>query len=165
MKSINEFIAASAVIIFPASVLVVDKVYGLVYLIVILLGIWQMIVHRKEIFPISKDERFFFFSLSIVMVTVVITTIANDTDMARADRFLAPILAIPAYIFFKRNLLNEKYVWFGLLIATLIVLSVAIYQVSYLTYCPINPIRASGAVHKIIFGDAQTFLRDLIFLS
>ena len=104
MKSINEFIAASAVIIFPASVLVVDKVYGAVFLIVILLGIWQMVAYRKEIFPISKDEKLFFLSLCFVMVTVVITTVVNDTDMARADRFLALFLAIPAYYFFKRNL-------------------------------------------------------------
>ena len=149
MKSINEFIAASAVIIFPASVLVVDKVYGAVFLIVILLGIWQMVTYRKEIFPISKDEKLFFFSLCIVMVTVVITTVVNNTDMARADRFLAPVLAVPAYIFFKRYLFEEKYVWIGLLAGTLIAVVVAIYQV----FWQFHVWRAVGAVHEIIFGD------------
>ena len=153
MKSINEFIAASAVIIFPASVLVVDKVYGAVFLIVILLGIWQMVAYRKEIFPISKDEKLFFLSLCFVMVTVVITTVVNDTDMDRADRFLALILAIPAYIFFKRNFSKEKYVWFGLIAGTFIASGVAVYQVFGLSYCSIKPVRATGLVHPIIFGD------------
>jgi O-antigen ligase len=153
MKSINEYIAASAVIIFPASVLVVDKVYGAVFLIVILLGMWQMVTYRKEIFPISKDEKLFFFSLCFVMVTVVITTVVNDTDMARADRFLALVLAIPAYYFFKRNLFDEKYIWIGLILGALIAAGTAIYQVTGLTYCPIKPVRAHGAVHQIIFGD------------
>jgi O-antigen ligase len=158
MKSINEFIAASAVIIFPASVLVVDRVYGAVFLLVILLGMWQMVIYRKEIFPVSKGEKLFFFSLCIVMVTVVITTVVNDTDMARADRFLAPVLAIPAYYFFKRNLFDEKYLWIGLVLGALIAAGTAIYQVTGLDYCPIREVRATGAVHWIIFGDLALLL-------
>jgi O-antigen ligase len=153
MKSINEFIAASAVIIFPASVLVVDKVYGAVFLIVILLGIWQMVAYRKEIFPISKDEKLFFLSLCFVMVTVVITTVVNDTDMARADRFLALVLAIPAYYFFKRNLFDEKYIWIGVVLGAVVAGIIAYYQVFNLDYCPIKPVHAKGVVHEIIFGD------------
>ena len=155
MKSINEFLAASAVIIFPASVLVVDKIYGAVFLLVILLGIWQMIAYRKEIFPISKDEKLFFFSLCFVMVTVVITTVVNETDMARADRFLAPLLAFPAYMFFKYNQVEEKYVWIGLLAGTIIAVVVAYFQVFWesLPYCSIKTPRATGVVNPIIFGD------------
>jgi O-antigen ligase len=153
MKSINEFLAASAVIIFPASVLVVDKIYGAVFLLVILLGIWQMIAYRKEIFPISKDEKLFFFSLSIVMVTVVITMIVKNAEMARADRFLAPILAIPAYLYFKQYLKNEAYIWLGLITGALIAGVIAYFQVLGLSYCPIKTPRATGIVHPIIFGD------------
>jgi O-antigen ligase len=149
MKSINEFIAASAVIIFPASVLVVDKVYGAVFLLVILLGMWQMVIYRKEIFPVSKGEKLFFFSLCIVMVTVVITTVVNDTDMARADRFLALVLAIPAYYFFRRYLSNEKYIWIGLVTGAFIAIGVAIYQVFFMA----KIWRATGVVNPIIFGD------------
>ncbi|MBT6701309.1 MAG: hypothetical protein HOB14_06575, partial [Gammaproteobacteria bacterium] len=134
MKSINEFIAASAVIIFPASVLVVDKVYGAVFLIVILLGIWQMVAYRKEIFPISKDEKLFFLSLCFVMVTVVITTVVNDTDMARADRFLALVFAVPAYFFIKRSLLNRGFIWFGLVLGSNVAFCIALYQVYWSDY-------------------------------
>jgi O-antigen ligase len=149
MKSTNEFIAASAVIIFPASVLVVDKVYGLVFLIVILLGFWQMVTYRKEVFPISKEEKMFFFSLCIVLVSVFITTLVNDTGLARADRFLALVLTIPAYYYFKKNIFNEKYIWMGLVVGAVIAGGVAVFQV----FGPSHQWRATGVVHWIIFGD------------
>ena len=149
MESINKFIAASAVIIFPATVLGMDNLHGLVFLIVFFLGLWLLVSDYKNIFPLLKEEKYFFFSLSIVMGTVVVTTLVNNTDLARADRFLAPIMAIPVYLHFKRFLLDEKYLWIGLVLGALIAASIAIYQVFWLTTFP----RATGVVNPILFGD------------
>ena len=149
MNSINKFIAAAAVIIFPASVLGMDKLHGLVFIIIFLLGLWLLISDYKNIFPLLKEEKYFFFSLSIVMVTVIITTLVNNTDLARADRFLAPILGIPIYLYFKRYLVDEKYLWAGLVFGALIAVQIAVYQ----RYLLPTPQRATGAVNPILFGD------------
>ena len=153
MNSINKFIAAAAVIIFPASVLGMDKLHGLVFIIIFLLGLWLLISDYKNIFPLLKEEKYFFFSLSIVMVTVIITTLVNNTDLARADRFMAPIMAIPMYLYFKRYLVDEKYLWIGLVLGALIAASVALYQVFWLEYKHWQTPRATGVVNPIIFGD------------
>ena len=149
MKSINKFIAASAVIIFPASVLGMDDLHGLVFLIAFFLGLWLLVSDYKNIFPLLKEEKYFFLSLSIVMVTVIITTLVNNTDMARADRFIALIMAIPIYLYFKRYLVDEKYLWIGLVFGALIAASIAVYQMFWLTTLQ----RAAGVVNPIIFGD------------
>ena len=154
MNSINKFIAASAVIIFPASVLGMDKLHGLVFIIIFLLGLWLLFSDYKNIFPLLKDEKYFFFALSIVMVTVIITTLINNTDMARADRFLAPVMAIPVYLHFKRYLVDEKYLWIGLVLGALIAASIAIYQMFWLTTFR----RAAGVVNPIIFGDLSLLM-------
>ena len=149
MNSVNKFIAASAVIIFPASVLGVDKLHGLVFIIIFLLGLWLLISGYKNIFPLLKEEKYFFLSLSIVMVTVIITTLVNNTDLARADRFIALIMVIPIYLYFKRYLVDEKYLWIGLVLGALIAASIAVYQIFWLTSFQ----RASGVVNPILFGD------------
>ena len=151
MESINKFIAASAVIIFPATVLGMDNLHGLVFLIVFFLGLWLLVSDYKNIFPLLKEEKYFFFSLSIVMVTVIITTLVNNTDLARADRFMAPIMAIPMYLYFKRYLVDEKYLWAGLVLGALIAASIAVYQMYWLPRA--WPWRATGVVSPIIFGD------------
>ena len=146
--SFCKFIAASAVILFPASVLVMDNLHGLVYLIVVFLGIAHIFTNRKEVFPLTNEEKLFFFSLSFVMVTVIITTLVNDTNFARADRFLAPVLSISVYLFFKQYLKNEKYFWVGLVLGSIIAASTAVYQVFFG-----SNYRAAGTVNPIIFGD------------
>ena len=151
MNSINKFIAAAAVIIFPASVLGMDKLHGLVFIIIFLLGLWLLVSDYKNIFPLLKEEKYFFFALSIVMVTVVVTTLVNNTDLARADRFIAPILAIPIYLYFKRYLVDEKYLWIGLVLGALIAASIAVYEMFWLPKA--WPFRATGVVNPIIFGD------------
>ena len=60
MKSLNNFIAAAAVIIFPASVITVDNLSGLVMIVAVLIGVGQMIYEIKKILPISSDEKLFF---------------------------------------------------------------------------------------------------------
>jgi O-antigen ligase len=98
-----------------------------------------------------------------VMVTVVITTVVNDTDMARADRFLALVFAVPAYYYFKRNLIPEKYLWIGLILGAVIAAYIAVFQVFGIDYCSIMPVRATGAVHPIIFGDLALLMGVMSF--
>ena len=163
MNSINKFIAASAVIIFPASVLGMDKLHGLVFIVIFLLGLWLLVSDYKNIFPLLKEEKYFFLSLSIVMVTVIITTLLNNTDMARADRFIALIMAIPIYLYFKRYLVDEQYLWIGLVFGALIAASIAVYQMFWLPKA--WPWRATGAVNAIIFGDLALLMGVMALAS
>jgi len=149
MKSVNNLIAAVAVVIYPASVLGVDKLSGLIFIIVGLLGLGQMVLRFSSVFPITKEERYFFFSVSFLMVTAIVATIINQSDFARADRFLILVFIIPSYIFFKYTLLEEKYIWYGLTAGAFIACFIATYQV----FGPAQLERATGVVHEIIFGD------------
>ena len=154
MNSINKFIAAAAVIIFPISVLTVDNLSGLLFVIAILLGLWQMLVHFKSLLPISKDEKLFLFSLTFLLVTAIITTLINDADFARADRFIAFLLVIPAYYFFKRNLSDEKYVWIGLIVGSFVVFGKSVYLYLVLDHVQLwRETIANEVVNKILFGD------------
>jgi O-antigen ligase len=154
MSRINNIIAASSVIIFPATVLGVDKSSGLIFGVVVLLGLWQMIFHYKDILPISKEEVIFFFSLSILLLVAITTTYITKADFARADRFIGLVLVIPVYMYFKQNLTNEKYVWFGVIIGAYIAFIIALYQSYEAGYQQ----RATGVVNGILFGNLSLIM-------
>ena len=161
-KSILNYIAAISVIIFPASIVTVDNVAGLMLAIVVVIGVGQIIFQFKKLLPITRDEKLFFFSLSLLLVTAIVTTLANGSDFARADRFIILVLVIPAYYFFKFHLQDDKYLWIGLVVGSYVVLGVSVYLYQMLD--PVTLWRATSAselVNKILFGDIALCLGGL----
>ena len=148
MKALFGFFSAAALLVFPSGVVVVDNASGLVALIVVLSGLITAATLKKRIFVLTREEKFFFFVMPLLLISAVITSIYNDTGLAKADRFSIFILAIPVYIFFKFNTIKEKYIWSGLVAGSFIVLTVALYQM----FGPVQQ-RPHGSVNAILFGD------------
>lgn len=149
MKNIIRIITPSALVIFPSCIVVVDKVGGLIAIIVVLAGLMTAITLNKQIFPLIPEEKTIFVSVCLLFTSAVISAIYIDTDLARADRFYRFILVIPIYLFFKHNVVEEKHIWPGLVAGSFIAQIVAIYQV----FGPLNLPRAAGSVNPILFGD------------
>lgn len=148
ISPILAIIIGSALIIFPSSVIVVDWVSGLIFLIAIFSGLLTAIRLKGQIFPLTGEEKIFFLSMTLLFLSAVITSVYSNTELARADRLSTFVFAIPVYIFIKGNTLKENYIWLGLVIGSAITLGVALYQVFDLNYP-----RATGSINPIMFGN------------
>lgn len=151
----NLFIALS-LIIFPASIISVDHVSGFIAVGIALAGTVTVIMLRTQILPFSREEKIFFFVVTLPFVSACISSVYNHTELARADRLSMFIFVIPMYIFFRHHPISEKYIWSGLVVGALITLVIAIYQVFYLSL-----VRANGSVYAILFGDVALTMGTL----
>ena len=108
MTPLREIIAkvhhASAVIcllLFPASILVLDHVYGVLFVLATTLGMLLLVGNVRRLGPSNDDEKSFFISLTLLGVTSVVTSLkakvarlSSDADWS-LDRALRVVLPTP----------------------------------------------------------------------
>ena len=150
MKTVFNYLGLLALLIFPSTVLGMKNPSGAVYALIILSGVISIFLYHKTIFPVTNIEKKLFLSLSLFYLTALAVTLYLGTGISTADRFLAILLVIPSYIFFKNHPDDiEKYLWTGLVLGAFISLGVGLYQV----FGPEQFLRAKGVTHPILFGD------------
>ncbi|MBC8211024.1 MAG: O-antigen ligase family protein [Gammaproteobacteria bacterium] len=148
------FIIASALVAFPSAILVTDVVSGLIGLVVLVLAMYTAVTQSAQLIPLMRQEKLFYIAVSLLFLTAILTSVVQQVELSRADRFINLILAIPVYLLFKSARINEKYIWLGLLAGTLIAFCVGLYQV----FGASQQARATGTVHPIIFGDLSLMM-------
>lgn len=168
MTPLREIIAkvhhASAVIcllLFPASILVLDHVYGVLFVLATTLGMLLLVGNVRRLGPSNDDEKGFFISLTLLGVTSVVTSLITQTDYARADRFLVLFQVIPIYWLYSQYRAAQVFIWPGLMLGASIAFLAAIFQV----FGPEALARAQGAVHVIIFGDISLAMGVMAFAA
>ena len=107
--------------------------------------------------PFTLWEKVMFLSVTLIFISALISSQFNESSLARADRFYIFVLVIPAYIFFKHNNIEEKYIWTGLVAGSLITMIVAMYQV----FGPPHLAKATGSTHAILYGDLSLIMGTL----
>ncbi len=150
MKNLFNFLGLLALIVFPSTVLGFESPSGATYAVVILSGLLSLFIYRKEHFPVSPDEKKLFFSVALFYFMALAGTLYLGTSIDNADRFMAMVLIIPGYMFFKSFPYNkEKYLWSGLVLGAFASVGVGLYQV----FGPEHLARAKGVTHPILYGD------------
>ena len=149
---VNTFLigfASLALLVYPATVLALDYASGAAVILVLLAAVIYALGNLRQVVPFSRQEKLFFIALSLIFISAVVTTLLNETELARANRFLYFVLIIPVYVMYKQAPISEKYIWVGLVSGALIAFLAAIYQV----FGSAQSARATGSVHPILFGD------------
>lgn len=142
-----------ALVVYPATVLFIPKINGLIFALFALSGIYVFFKYRDESFQVSKDEKLFYLSLSLFFVVSLLITINGGFVYKAIGKYLHLILAIPIYIYLRHFGVKQSYIWFGLVIGAVIASGVAIYEVFIL-----DMYRARSLTHPIIFGDLSLVL-------
>ena len=141
------FVAIS-LILYPATVLTVDNVNGLISGLFVIGGIILIAYrHNKEIQP-SRDEMLFYFSLVVFFIATTACTILGGPQYGATGKFLHLLLAIPLYIYLRYTGISLACLWYGLTIGTFIATFYAIYEVWIA-----GQHRAQGITHPILYGD------------
>jgi len=146
--NLQRFFVAISLIIYPATVITVQNVNGLISGLFALAGIILIAQrHNKDIQP-QKDEMLLYFSLSTFFIATLFCTLSGGPQYGSTGKFLHLLLAIPLYIYLRYTRIPLAYLWYGLTIGALISTSLSIYEV-WIT----GQHRAQGSTHPIIFGD------------
>lgn len=141
------FVAIS-LIIYPATVLTVKNVNGLISGLFVIGGIILIALrHHKEIQP-NRDEMLFYFSLVVFFIAATACTILGGPQYGATGKFLHLLLAIPLYIYLRYTGTSLACLWYGLSIGTFIATAYAIYEVWFA-----GQHRAQGITHPILYGD------------
>ena len=150
MGKLSGYIASASLILFPGGILGVKYLSGAVFLMVFFAGLIQILVSPRKVFALSGNEKALFFSVCFLSISTFSISLFNLTELDRAKVFIALLMVVPIYIFFRDNLTTDKYLWIGLVLGTIIGLVVSIYQVNGLGG---NLDRSTGVTNAIIFGD------------
>jgi len=142
------FIASISLIVFPASILVFEKIDSLVFVYFILAGLFLYLKNRKTAAQPSRDETLLYFAVSLFCWISIFITYNLSDDLDSSTRFLHLFAIIPAYIFLKNTRISLHFFWYGLTIGSFIVAGIAINEVFF---SQID--RARSITHPIIFGD------------
>ena len=148
MGKLSGYIASASLILFPGGILGVKYLSGAVFLMVFFAGLIQILVSPRKVFALSGNEKALFFSVCFLSISTFSISLFNLTELDRATVFIALLMVVPIYIFFRDNLTTDKYLWIGLVLGTIIGLVVSIYQVNGLGG---NLDRSTGVTNAIIF--------------
>ncbi len=146
----NRWLVSLMLLLFPMTVVVIDDVSGIVFLLTFVLGLIYMVKGMKQ-GRLIRDRReiWLFVSLVLMFITALTTSYVTATDLAYGDRFLIFVVGGVIYLAIRDLRPDPIWVWMGLTGGALLSMGVAMYQV----YGPTLQPRATGAVHPILFGD------------
>jgi len=149
------FISLS-LIIYPATVLLVPKLNGLIFGLFSLTGLVYLFIHRDQSTRVNRDEAWLYFSVSIFFLTSLLIVVNAGFVYKVLGKYLHLLLFIPVYIYLRHTGVKLFFVWYGLVTGSIVAAGVAIYDV-WITDSPRywgnGEIRAMGITHPIIFGD------------
>ncbi len=159
MKRFYSTLSALALLVFPFSILVLDHISGLILIVVILTGLLLIGMNFRESIEAIKREKLFFIATGLLLFSALLTALITQTDLARGDRFFAFVLVIPVYFFFLKVPPENRFLWTGLVIGSIVAAVVGAYQV----FGPPALQRATGTIHPILFGDLSLLMGLLSF--
>ena len=145
-----------ALIIYPATVLLVPKVNGLIFGLFSLTGLLYLFIHRHQSSRVNRDEAWLYFSVVLFFLTTLLIVVNAGFVYKILGKYLHLLLIIPVYIYLRSVGVNIFFIWNGLVIGSIVAAGVAIYDV-WLTDSPRywmhGDLRAMGIAHPILFGD------------
>jgi len=137
-----------ALILYPATILFVPKINGLIFGLLALAGLYFIFIRRHISAQAGHDEKLFYFSIGIFFLVTLLITINAGFVYKSIGKYLHILLIIPVYIYLRYTGVKLFYLWYGLVTGSIAAAGVAIYDISI-----INLGRATGLTHPIIFGD------------
>jgi len=145
-----------SLVVYPATVLLVPKVNGLIIGLFALSGLYLLFRYRDKSTQVNQDEKLFYLSLGIFFLVSLFITLYGGFAYKAIGKYLHLLLAIPIYIYFRHVGIKLLYLWYGLVAGAIVVAGIAIYDV-WITDTPRywgnGDLRAMGITHPIIFGD------------
>ena len=145
---IKQHFVNLSLVIYPATVLIIGGINGLLTGIMALTGIWVLLKNKNTPFNFSRDEKLLFITLVIFFLTSQVSTLSTGLQYGVTGKFLHLLLAIPIYVFLKSTRINRKALWYGLVSGSIASAIIACYEVWFT-----NSPRADGITNPIIFGD------------
>ncbi len=137
------------IFLFPISVATVSHAGSTIYALLFLMSLvhctggWDKLSYREKQF-LMGFVLFFFFSLSSLLMTQDM-----HEGVKRIERYLRLLGLIPIYLMLrKKEISSARFYLAGAFLAVFVMAAQALYEVEVLKH----PI-ASGAYHKIIFGN------------
>lgn len=146
--NISVFFISISLILYPATLLLVHKVNGLISALFALMGLLYLFVHRQSARQINKDETAFYIAVIIFFVVSLFVTFIGGFVYKTIGKHLHLVLAIPVYIYIRHTGFKLMYLWIGLVVGAVMSAGFALYQVAFL-----NMSRAGGITNPILFGN------------
>jgi len=148
-KNLSDFSTLNLILIlYPATVLCIPKINGLIFGLLSLAGLFFLLVKYNNSTQLSRDEKFFYFSIIIFFLVVLSITIYSGFVYKIIGKYLHILLIIPIYIYLRHTGIKLFYLWYGLVAGSIITTGIAIYDVLIM-----NSGRAHGLTHPIVFGN------------
>ncbi len=147
----NRWLVSLMLLLFPMTVVVIDDVSGIAFLLTFVLGLIYMVKGMKH-GRLIRDRReiWFFVSLELMFITALATSYVTSAELDNGDRFLIfAVGGVMIYLAIRDLRPNGAWVWSGLAGGALLSMGVALYQV----YGPSLQPRATGVVNPILFGN------------
>lgn len=143
-----SFLISLALILYPATVLSIPNMNGLISGLLSLAGIVLIIKQHRIRTQASRDEMLFYFALSSFFLVTLIATLSASFQYGATGKFLHLLLAIPLYVYLRHTGIKLQYFWYGLVAGAFVATAIAINEVWI-----DGASRARGLTHPIIFGD------------
>jgi len=157
--TVNNFVVL-LVFLFPITAATVKNAGSIIMGLLLIIGL--VTFRFKDLKLLDKEKYIFIGFLSVFLVGVLsmMNTENIEEGVHRLERLIAFPLSIFIYLFFIKNGLKLVQVFInGLMIAVVVMAWQAWYQIDIL-----NLENASGAYHKIIFGDTAILFGVLLIL-
>ncbi|VAW70387.1 hypothetical protein MNBD_GAMMA10-3124 [hydrothermal vent metagenome] len=137
-----------ALIIYPATVLLVHKVNGLIFALFTLSGLFLLVKYRHKSTRTTRDEALFYFSVSLFFLSTLIITLNAGFVYKVLGKYIHLLLVIPVYIYLRHTGVRLIFLWYGLVMGSIMSAGIAVYDVHILFLG-----RAKGLTHPILFGN------------
>lgn len=140
-------------LVYPATVLSVPKLNGLIFAVLVILGITEIIRTRESVFNASKNELYLYSVVVVFFIVALLLTLYSGFVYKPIGKFLYILLIIPLYVYFRNRGIKHSYFWYGLAIGAVVAAFVTAYDIYIL-----NERRAHGITHPIIFASIALML-------
>lgn len=153
---IMSLMTVAYLLVFPLSSTVLSYVSGATIIFIVMSSIVLYLFPLKGIRHINHEERMFYFSVSFMVLVVVLATAFSELDYQGAkklSKFIYLLMVFPVYFYFKTIRVKQIWLWYGLSLGAIVSALVGIYEVANDSIIPRYVGRANGATHPIIFGD------------
>jgi len=137
-----------ALILYPATVLLVPKMNGLIFGLLLLVSLVFAIRSMQVFSNLSSTEKIFFMSICLFFLSALLSTLYAGVVYKTLGKYLYLLSAIPIYVYLKHVGIRLSYLWYGLIVGAIITAFIASYEVLI-----VGLGRARSITHPIIFGD------------
>ncbi|HED32626.1 MAG TPA: O-antigen ligase family protein [Gammaproteobacteria bacterium] len=146
--SFSAVFISLALIIYPATVLLIPKLNGLIFALFSLSGLFLLVKYRYKSTQSTRGELLFYLSVSVFFIAALIITLNAGFVYKVLGKYIHILLVIPVYIYLRHVGIKQAFLWYGLVMGSMMAVSIAVYDVQELSLD-----RAKGLTHPILFGD------------